>query len=460
MLRSLFRCWRTALAWATLLALLCVAWNLKHPLLYGLRACETALLLAVAVLGGSAALFCRPPGRCPASRRRALGCGMLVLASLTVGRELEFQSDRQRVLAGGHEMQAVGRHFIVGFRALEEVEALAAGGLIGGLYLTRRNLRTGNVATLAAGIARLQELRRAAGLPPLIVAADQEGGPVAHLSPWLERLPALSSLVGEASPATLAIRARRYGERQGRALAALGVNLNLAPVVDLRPAQPDSAADFLTRIGDRAIDDDPAVVSEVARAYVEGLATASVGATLKHFPGLARVRADTHWRRATLTAGIDELRGDWQPFRSVSAGACAAIMLGHVVLPAVDPEQAVSHSRSVVQTILRQQWNYRGVLITDDLNMGAVYRQGIGRVAAQSLAAGVDLLLVSYDPDQYFRAITGAARALARGEIEPAMLQASRQRLQQFAPGSPCRPALFTAQSAPERPGGSVAPDV
>lgn len=446
MLRSMFRCWRTVLACATLLALLSVAWNLKHPLLYGWRACETAFLLAVAVLGGSATRFCRLSGRCSASRRRALGCGMLALATLTVGRELEFQFDRQRVLAGGREMQAVGRHFIVGFRTLEEVEALAVGGLIGGLYLTRRNLWAGNVATLAAGIARLQHLRRAAGLPPLIVAADQEGGAVAHLSPWLERLPALSSLVHEASSATLAVRARRYGERQGRALAALGVNLNLAPVVDLRPAQPDSAVDFLTRIGDRAIDDDPVVVSEVARAYVEGLAGAGVGATLKHFPGLARVRADTHWRRATLVASIDELRSDWQPFRNVGTSTCAAIMLGHVVLPMVDSEHAVSHSRDVVQTILRQQWNYQGVLITDDLNMGAVYNQGIGRVAAQSLAAGVDLVLVSYDPDQYFRAITRAAQALASGEIDPAMLQASSRRLQQFGPGSPCRASLFTAQ--------------
>ncbi len=312
---------------------------------------------------------------------------------------------------------------------LSEVEPLAARGLIGGIYLTRRNLLDGGVAKLSTEIARLQNIRRAAGLPPLIVAADQEGGPVAHLSPWLERLPALSSLVQEASPATLGMRAQRHGERQGAALAALGVNLNLAPVLDLRPAQPDSAFDFLTGIGGRAIDDDPAVVTEVARAYVAGLASAGVGATLKHFPGLARVRADTHLRRATLAATVDELRDDWQPFRSVGTGSRAAIMLGHVLLLALDPEHAVSHSRIVVQTVLRQQWGYGGVLITDDLNMGAVYSQGIDRVAAQSLAAGVDLILVSYDPDQYYRALSGAARALARGEIDREMLQASSRRL-------------------------------
>ncbi len=84
-----FRCWRPALAWATLLALLSVAWNLKHPLLYWLRPYETALLLAAAILGGSAALLCRQPRRCSAGNRQLLGVGMLALASLTVGRELE-----------------------------------------------------------------------------------------------------------------------------------------------------------------------------------------------------------------------------------------------------------------------------------------------------------------------------------------------------------------------------------
>ena len=453
--RAVPRCWRSLLAWAALGGLLAVAWNLKHPLLYWLRPCETALLLAVAVLGGSAALR-QPPGQRSLGRRRLLAIGLLALAGLTLWRELEFQVDRRHVLAGGRDMQMLGEHFIVGFRSFAEVEPLAARGLIGGIYLTRRNLLPDGVVIVAAGIARLQEARRLAGLPPLIVAADQEGGPVAHLSPWLERLPALSSLVHAAPPETLAVRARLHGERQGASLAALGVNLNLAPVVDLRPSEPDAALAFLTGSGGRAIDDDPAVVTEVARAYVAGLADAGVGATLKHFPGLGRVREDTHLRRASLAATAEELRGDWQPFRSVGNGSRAAIMLGHVVLRAVDPEHAVSHSRIVVQNVLRRQWGYRGVLITDDLNMGAVYGQGIGRVAAQSLAAGVDLVLVSYDPDQYFRALSGAARALSRGDVDRQSLKASSRRLRALGVGNHGAPGQDSVAVAPA-PAGSAA---
>ncbi|MBO3711410.1 MAG: glycoside hydrolase family 3 protein [Candidatus Accumulibacter sp.] len=323
--RAVPRCWRSLLAWAALGSLLAVAWNLKHPLLYWLRPCETALLLAVAVLGGSAALR-QPPAQRSPGRRRLLALGLLALAGLTLWRELEFHADRRHVLAGGRDLQMLGEHFIVGFRSFAEVEPLAARGLIGGIYLTRRNLLPDGVVTVAAGIAQLQEARRLAGLPPLIVAADQEGGPVAHLSPWLERLPALSSLVHAAPPETLAVRARLHGERQGASLAALGVNLNLAPVVDLRPSEPNAALAFLTGSGGRAIDDDPAVVTEVARAYVAGLADAGVGATLKHFPGLARVREDTHLRRASLAATTEDLRGDWQPFRSVGNGTVGSLL--------------------------------------------------------------------------------------------------------------------------------------
>lgn len=203
-------------------------------------------------------------------------------------------------------------------------------------------------------------------------------------------------------------------------------------MVDLKPARPASADDRLTRIASRAIAADPGVVAEVAAGYVAGLADAGVGATLKHFPGLGQVRADTHLRSASLAADPADLAGDWLPFRRVGPAGGAAMMLGHVVLPALDPEHAASHSRAVVHGLLRRQWRYDGLLVTDDLNMGAVYGLGIGRIASEALAAGVDLVLVSYDPEQYYRALAGAARALAAGAIAPADLAASDRRLTAF----------------------------
>jgi beta-N-acetylhexosaminidase len=153
------------------------------------------------------------------------------------------------------------------------------------------------------------------------------------------------------------------------------------------------------------------------------------------------VRTDTHLRPAVLAATADDLAADWQPFRQLGGHPAAAIMLGHVTLTALDAEHAASHSPAIVDGLLRQSWGYDGLLITDDLNMGAVYRKGIGRVAGEALAAGVDLVLVSYDPRQVYRALAGAAQALGEHRIAPARLAESERRLADFAsqpaPGAP-----------------------
>lgn len=424
-MRELFlRHLRPALGWAVVTSLTMWAWHLKHPLLYWLRPWETPLLLLVGMAGGAAAL------RSGRRRHYLLAAALLATGGLTLYRELQFMGERAEVLAGDAGMRALGQHFIVGFEHFSDIEPLAERGLIGGLYLTRRNVRHSSPEEITERLAKLQEKRRQAGLPPLIVAADQEGGSVSHLSPMLPRLPALASLLE--NPGDPAAGARRYGAEQGAGLAELGVNLNFGPVVDLRPNGPHHE-DRLTNIGARAIASDPRVVSNVADAYIDGLADSGVRATLKHFPGLGRVRQDTHLKAAALNETPDELSDDWLPFRYLANHPQAAIMLGHVTLNRIDPNHAASHSVTVVSDLLRGEWDYDGVLITDDLNMGAVYRHGIGRVAAQALAAGVDLILVSYDPEQYFRALHGARLALENGEIPARRLYNSERRLARFA---------------------------
>lgn len=414
------------------LLLLSLAWHLKHPLMFWLRQVETPLLLTVAVAG----LIWRGgfPGR-------LLVALLLAIIIVTLYRESEYRMQREAVLSGGESMRAVGRHFIVGYTDFNEVRTLAAHGLIGGIYLAKRNLRGRTLAEVAGDIAELQAIRQRAGLPPLLVAGDQEGGPVSHLSPLLEAMPPLASLVGYSDQTW---HARRYGTRQGQGLSALGVNLNFGPVVDLRPSEADNPHDRLTRISARAIAADPATVGTVAAGYIDGLSERGVRATLKHFPGLGRVRQDTHLRSARLDESPAALAADWQPFRQLASHPGAAIMLGHVTLAAIDPIRAASHSAAVVGGLLRTEWDYDGVLITDDLNMGAVYDLGIGRVASEALAAGVDLVLVSYDPRQVYRAVYAAAQALERGEIPLSRLQQSKRRLADFIPRAESRTELRT----------------
>ena len=108
---------------------------------------------------------------------------------LTAARELEYRLTRAAVLAAGQAMRTVGAHVIAGYTDPDELRALAGKGLIGGVYLTGRNVRGRQRADVAAEIAELQAIRRRAGLPPLIVAADQEGGSVSHLSPCSKPCP-------------------------------------------------------------------------------------------------------------------------------------------------------------------------------------------------------------------------------------------------------------------------------
>lgn len=410
--------WATFAAIALPALLLLPAWHLKHPLLYGLRHLETPLLIGIpvfALLRGRRVL--------PAVSRTLL----LAVLLLTVWREIDYRLQRDAVLAASPAMQAVGQHFIVGYSDFDEIRQLTASGLISGIYVAKRNLRGRSFDQVAGEISELQAIRRRAELPPLIVAADQEGGAVSHLSPLLDALPPLSTLADSKDPANAA---RAYGQRQGRQLAALGVNLNFGPVVDLRPT--GGGEDLLSNIAARAIASEPGRVLEIAGAYLDGLNDHGVRGTLKHFPGLGRVRGDTHLRPARLAASPDELAADWQPFRQLASHPSAAIMLGHVTLTALDPERAASHSPTIIDGLLREHWGYDGLLVTDDLNMGAVYNLGIGRVAGEALAAGADLVLVSYDPRQVYRAIFGAAQAMERHEIAPATLAESRRRLSNF----------------------------
>lgn len=407
-----------------------LAWQMKNPYLMAIRSFETPLAISLGVAGialGQWLLRRHKVVRAEAMALAGLGMAAILVA---VGHEAVFRYQRYEVLAANEEARTLGRHFIVGYVDFEEVATLAAHGLIGGVYISRKNVNGRSTSDLKREIGALQTIRRQAGLPPLFIAADQEGGSVAHLSPPLEAMPSLASLVSGDLPAgNLESQARAYGVSQGMGLSKLGVTLNFGPVVDLLYPDRRPGFDTHTRLEKRAIAADPIVVTRVAQAYGEGLMSQGVRATLKHFPGLGRVGVDTHHLMGHIDVPVDALRhADWQPFRSL-AGSGAAIMVGHVIVGEIDPVRPASLSPKVIDGLLRKDWGFDGLIVTDDLNMGAVYRLGIGKAAVDALVAGADLVLVSYDPDQYFRAMSMAMTAYRQGIIGRSPLQASRLRL-------------------------------
>ena len=414
-----------------------VGW--RTPLFANWRVTALVVLLAVplAVMARELWTF-----RAQSARAlRLLGALTILLAAAVFGFtatiEAVFRYQRHAVLAADPAaLERLGRHIVVGYRDREPLDALIARRAIAGVFVSGKNVEGKSAPAIREEIDALQAIRRGQKLPALLIATDQEGGAVSRLSPPLTRMPPISEIVAlHTDHAERLLAVRQYAARQGRELAALGVNVNFAPVVDLNYGvrNPD---DRLSRIATRAISRDPAVVGEVAELYCATLALTGVHCTLKHFPGLGRVYEDTHRVSAALDAPAQELEAsDWLPFRQLMADASAFTMLGHARLTRVDPDRPASFSSKVVHGLLRESWKHDGVLITDDFSMGAVTlsREGAAGGAVAALNAGVDLVLVSYDPDQYYPIMYALLAAARAGELDPETLRLSDKRLARAA---------------------------
>lgn len=324
----------------------------------------------------------------------------------------------------------LGVHMIVGYSDPQEVSKLAQRGLIGGIFVSSNNVKNRSIEVVRAEIETLQTLRRAARLPPLIISTDQEGGIVSRMSPPLSHLPPLAEIIAGARLQDIEDLAFAYGAQHGQELAALGVNVNFAPLADLAARGAHHRLDFRSLIGQRAIDSTPSRVSAAVIGYAHGIETSGVHATLKHFPGLGRTTIDTHVFPATVSASTVELEAsDWIPFRQGLRATQSLMMVGHATLSAVDASRPASRSSKVVRRIVREKWGHDGVLVTDDLTMGAVVQQGLCLAGPEVLNSGIDLLLVSYDTDQYYEIFHCLLQAARRHELDPQLLAQSQRRL-------------------------------
>jgi len=391
-----------------------VAMNLRSPYLLAVRDAVFWIWVIAGMLA-FAGLFLKRMRKPPHPKALHLPACAILLGGLVAAHGQWLHFHHRGLVTKATRMPELGNHLIIGWLGKQDTLFLAANGGIAGVFLTKRDFPANTtVEDIRKTVDELQAARRAAGLPPLWIATDQEGGPVAKLSPPLTAQPALKTLLADLDGPDLAKQPDRaaeiirrvsaYADAQGRELAEAGINLNFAPVVDLRPSAPRNALDFHSRIDTRALAADPATVALAGETYVRVLAKHGVTSVLKHFPGLGRVPADTHHFAATLDVPLHELASaDWLPFRKISVNTGAGMMLGHVRVNPLDPDHPVSCS-SVAVRLLRDDWGFRGLLVTDDFSMAPISHGpgGIGHAAKQSMAAGVDLILLSYDAEAVY----------------------------------------------------------
>ena len=244
----------------------------------------------------------------------------------------------------------------------------------------------GNNIVDAEQLLRLTRALRRNAPRRMLVAVDEEGGRVSRLGSKgiVDHLPSARTLARRKTPAQI----RRLGARLGRQMAAVGMDWNFAPVLDVADAQRD------TVIGDRSYSGDPAVVAKKGRAFAEGLRAEGVMTTGKHFPGHGRTTVDSHDRLPTIRASRERLlRRDVRPF-AAALPALDAVMSAHVRYTALDRKRPASLSKAATR-LLRQDLDYRGLLVTDSLIMGAITRhRTVPQAAEQALLAGADIVLV------------------------------------------------------------------
>jgi len=281
-------------------------------------------------------------------------------------RELEFEA-AQLLLVGfaGTEISA-------------ELRELLARGVLGVVLFGRNVEDPAQVARLCA------ELKRAAGRP-LLVAVDQEGGSVRRLRAGFTNVPSMRALGHTRDPAL----AHQVGRLLGRELRAVGIDLNLAPVldVDTNPQNPV--------IGARAFASDPEWVGALGVALGRGLEWEGVGACAKHFPGHGDTVVDSHRALPRLSHDLARLSSvELVPFRAWVHAGFGAIMTAHILFDAIDAERPATLSEPVLQGLLRARLGYEGAILSDDIEMRAIAeREGRGRGAALAVRAGVDVVL-------------------------------------------------------------------
>jgi beta-N-acetylhexosaminidase len=287
--------------------------------------------------------------------------------------------------------QLCGQLIVVGFDGTavpEELTVDLAACHRAGVILFKHNLPSlESTWTLCRQVLSVCDAR----LPPLI-AVDQEGGRVTRLPHPIRSLPSMRRLAALDDVQLV----ERAAELVAKGLCALGFNCNFAPVLDVdsNPLNPV--------IGDRSFSNEPHQVAHYGLAFARGLGRGGVLACGKHFPGHGDTLCDSHLELPVVSRPLDVLeRVELLPFREAVSRSIDALMTAHVVFPELDPSFPATLSKAIITDLLRIRWGYDGLVITDDLDMGAI-RQGysLQASAVAAIRAGCDILLVGHSLQQ------------------------------------------------------------
>ncbi len=296
-----------------------------------------------------------------------------------------------------------------------ELAGYLARGLAG-VVLYRRNF------TSAEHLQELTAAIRRAARRPVLIGIDQEGGTRFALCEPFTSWPSAEELgrLGDADAVEQIARA------MATELRAVGCNLNFAPMLDLHvnPKSPVTE--------DRSFGADPNLVARMGAAFHRGLRSGGVLSCAKHFPGHGDAAVDPHLDLPVFAGTMQRLEStELVPFAAVVAAGAPTVMTAHILLPQIDPENPASLSRLMLDGVLRRRLGFDGVILADDLGMGAIAkRYGPGEAAVRTLRAGTDVAMLCHDWSSVAPAIAAVESAQREGRLEEGESRKSLERIE------------------------------
>lgn len=317
--------------------------------------------------------------------------------------------------------EKIGQMFIVGFNGsgvTEELINLITNTHVGGFILFNENIR--NVGQVTQLINDIKNENRKSNIP-LFISVDEEGGNVSRLPNEFLNTPT-SAEMGDKNSEDLS---NELGGILGESIKGLGFNMDFAPVLDV------TNSNFNEITGNRSFGEDAELVSNLGISTMKGIMDEGVIPVVKHFPGLGGSDKDTHYEIAQVKKSIEELeKSDLIPFQRAIDEGVEVVMTGHILLSQVDSEYPASMSSKVIEELLRQDMGFEGLVITDDMDMGAIGgNYSIAEAAVQAIKAGVDLILISRDYENQQEAINAVKEAVEMGVISEERIDESLYRI-------------------------------
>lgn len=313
--------------------------------------------------------------------------------------------------------EKVGQLVIVGINGYENnanSSQLMKNYHVGGFILFKHNVKDAN--QMLSLINSLKETNSVNKIP-LFMAVDEEGGRVSRMPDELMKIPA-SQRIGELNNSGLSYQ---LGSIIGEELTSFGLNMNFAPVLDVN-SNPENPV-----IGDRAFGNEPSLVRDLGVQTMKGFQSQNIISVVKHFPGHGDTSVDSHIKLPTVNHDIARLKSlELVPFVAAIENNVDAIMTAHILLPKIDPDNPASFSPKIISELLRRDLKFDGVVITDDITMGAVINNyDIGEVAVKSIKAGSDIVLVCYDYPKQEAVVNAIEKAAESGDISMERIEQS-----------------------------------